>query len=592
MKTRVLNFSSQTASRIAGICLLLTVCFIGAGAQPTGAITGRVVSEDGGGLANVTVLLNEVSFNQRPGMPFRRLSVGTDEEGNFRFADLPPRVYSVNVFTAKGYVRSPVPTSERNARNYQRIGDHVTITMIRGGVITGRVATAAGDPMIGVPVGVMMTKDAEGNPVRQGGGRSRMTDDRGVYRLYGLAPGTYVVYTPAGLSTGQVSPYEGYARTFHPSSPRETAAEVTVASGGEATGVDIRYRGERGHTVSGVVTGGSEPSQRRFSLSISLHSIATGYVAGTGFAQAEEEATGFAIHGVTDGEYEIIARRPSSDNDGGLASPPRRVTIRGADVGGIELKLAPLASISGRIVVEAAPNACESKRKSSVEEIIVSSRRDTKSPSTASQFSFAQSDSAVNEKGEFIINNLDPGRYFLDPRLPTENWYVKSIVHAAAPATARAGAAKPAANNDAGRNGLTLKPGDKTTGLTVTVADGAASLRGKVVAEKTGARLPERLRAHLIPAETAAADDVLRYAETLTRGDGAFALNHLAPGRYWLVARAVPDDEPSDRPVAPVAWDANERAKLRREAEAAKVEVELKPCQRVSDQVVKYGNLK
>jgi hypothetical protein len=65
-------------------------------------------------------------------------------------------------------------------------------------------------------------------------------------------------------------------------------------------------------------------------------------------------------------------------------------------------------------------------------------------------------------------------------------------------------------------------------------------------------------------------------------------LSNLAPGKYWLIARAASDDETSDRPIAPIAWDANERAKLRKEAEALKLEVELKPCQRRSNQVVKY----
>ena len=49
-----------------------------------------------------------------------------------------------------------------------------------------------------------------------------------------------------------------------------------------------------------------------------------------------------------------------------------------------------------------------------------------------------------------------------------------------------------------------------------------------------------------------------------------------------------PEDEPSDGPPSPAAWDAVERAKLRKEAEAMKTEVELKPCQRITDQVVKY----
>jgi hypothetical protein len=46
--------------------------------------------------------------------------------------------------------------------------------------------------------------------------------------------------------------------------------------------------------------------------------------------------------------------------------------------------------------------------------------------------------------------------------------------------------------------------------------------------------------------------------------------------------------EPTDRPPQPVAWDAAERAKLRRDAEAAKNEVELLPCQRVKDHVLRF----
>jgi hypothetical protein len=81
---------------------------------------------------------------------------------------------------------------------------------------------------------------------------------------------------------------------------------------------------------------------------------------------------------------------------------------------------------------------------------------------------------------------------------------------------------------------------------------------------------------------------VLRYAETVASVEGAFEFKNMAPGKYRLLARAAPDDEPSDRPPAPAAWDVNERARLRKEVEAMRGEIELKPCQRVSDQVVKY----
>ena len=127
---------------------------------------------------------------------------------------------------------------------------------------------------------------------------------------------------------------------------------------------------------------------------------------------------------------------------------------------------------------------------------------------------------------------------------------------------------------------MSIKVGDKITGLAVTLAEGAAGVKGNVVS--TG-QLPSRLRVHLLPAEPEAKDDLLRFAETLTDDNGAFNFAHLAPGKYLLLARTVPDTEPSDKPAKPVAWDALERAKLRKEAEAANSVVELKTCQRVAD---------
>jgi hypothetical protein len=102
--------------------------------------------------------------------------------------------------------------------------------------------------------------------------------------------------------------------------------------------------------------------------------------------------------------------------------------------------------------------------------------------------------------------------------------------------------------------------------------------------------LPSSLRAHLIPAEATSADDVIRYAETDVRGDGSFEFKHVAPGKYLIHARHFAVNEVNDDQARPAAWDANERAKLRREAETLKIAVELKPCQRVADQTVKYSS--
>ncbi|MFN0086701.1 MAG: carboxypeptidase-like regulatory domain-containing protein, partial [Blastocatellia bacterium] len=108
------------------------------------------------------------------------------------------------------------------------------------------------------------------------------------------------------------------------------------------------------------------------------------------------------------------------------------------------------------------------------------------------------------------------------------------------------------------------------------IGAGAASVRGKVEAA-SGARLPNRLRVHLLPAEADAKDDLLRYFETAAGADGVFSFAHLSPGRYLLLARSAA--------VEPAPRDAAERARLRKEAEAASIPLDLKACQRVQSQI-------
>jgi hypothetical protein len=451
------------------------------------------------------------------------------------------------------------------------------------GVITGKVTTLTGEPMVLVQVTAVLVKDLDGYPEpRELRMSTRLTDDRGVYRLYGLRPGIYVVVTQGKTLSSPISPYEGHAPTYHPSSPRETAAEVRVTKGREASGVDILYRGERGHTVSGVAPV-AEAAPRGSSMSVALYNVSSGFLAGRQNLGRVETQNHFTIKGVTDGEYEIVAHVYGTGNDESLVSLPRRVTVSGGDVGGIELKLAPLASISGKVVVEASSDACEGVRKSSPSGVIVFTRPDTKAMLDARQFALFRPGVSVSKEGEFKISDLDPNRYFISLLLPDENWYAKSIVASAA--TARRDSVEPVAAFDVGRNGLALKWGDRMTVLIVTIANGAASLRGSLEAGNERLRAPARMVVHLVPAEQAAADDVLRYAEGPVGRNGVFEFKNIAPGKYRLLPRAAPS-EPSGGP--PAAWDANERANLRKEAVATNVEVELKPCQRVTDQVVKY----
>jgi hypothetical protein len=59
-------------------------------------------------------------------------------------------------------------------------------------------------------------------------------------------------------------------------------------------------------------------------------------------------------------------------------------------------------------------------------------------------------------------------------------------------------------------------------------------------------------------------------------------------GKYWILSRTVPEDESDEKPAKPMAWDADARARLRREAETANQVLELFLCQRVKDFVVRF----
>jgi protocatechuate 3,4-dioxygenase beta subunit len=563
--------------------LLLSAGFIISNPQQGGTITGRVVNDEGAGMPNVTVHIIRAPAGRGAASPRGNTEVVTDKDGNFRGAGLSPGLYGVDVPRVKEYVMRPLTAAESGEQRYYRVGDSVTITLMKGGVITGRVTNSDGQPMVGAEVSATMVRDAESYSVRDAPvGEPRMTDDRGIYRIYGLRPGSYIVGT-SGRIVESFSPYAGGAMTYHPSSTHDTAAEVAVASGAEAGGVDIQFRGWPGYVVSGTVTTTSAPTSTHTWVSLINTDISA--VTGSGYVRPDDPRRGFMIHGVTNGNYEIVAYG-YGDREIVASSTPRSVTISGADVTGLELRMTPLATVSGQALIEASSNLCGNKSKRAMEEIMIYARSDDPSPLASSTSHFFRSDAVVNEKGEFTINSLRPSRYHFEASLPDENWYTRSIT-LPAPASAR----QPQTDmnlRDISRAGLEIKSGDKVTGVTVKVAEGAAGLRGKVVAEKEGASLPKRLRVHLAPVDAALANEVLRYAEVLMSNDGSFAFNNLAPGKYWLLALPVPDDEPVDRPPRPLSWDGAERARLRMEAEKKKIEVELKPCQRLKDFSFKF----
>src|SRR5215470_12281667 len=97
--------------RILGSCLIAALCAAGAYAQrATGAITGRVVADDGQPVRHAAVSISSMGGG---GVSAGRMTVVSDEDGNFQAEGLDTVPYSISA-TAPGYVLDPKKRRETN----------------------------------------------------------------------------------------------------------------------------------------------------------------------------------------------------------------------------------------------------------------------------------------------------------------------------------------------------------------------------------------------------------------------------------------------------------------------------------------------
>ena len=525
----------------------------------SGSISGRVVNESGQPLANATVSLYSI------GVLRQQSSTVTDRDGKFKLSGLEPRNYRVIAWLAS--YATFVSTTNHH------VGDSVSIVLTKGGVITGTVTTETGEPVVGVNVRARIINDDSKqfafpfNVFSLG----RTTDDRGVYRIYGLRAGTYVVWAGGGSGGfgSQTDAFDDVVPTYSPASTRDTATEISVHAGEEISNVDIRFRNQAGHVISGRI---SQPKdERSWAAAINLTAVGKNKSEWTMLTIQPDDSRGFIFRGVDDGDYVLTALPFQQDGISG-AIATRRIKVSGADVTGIELTTELLASVSGRIVLEESNKTeCVDKQRPSFNETLVSA-----SPNESHAIDyhpqlifFLKAPATVDTNGNLSLKNLEPGRYFFMPEFAAKYWYLQSITLPPAPP-----ATKPV---DATRTWTTLKPGDRLSGLTITLAQGAASFSGQVAEERS-----EELFVYLVPAEKERAEDALRFFGTAIGTDRKVALNNLPPGSYWVLVKSTAEGAPVSTAKLQMPDQRELRASLRREGEAAKTTIELKPCQNLT----------
>ena len=565
--------------RIGGVSLILLLASLCADGQSrsepaivksetkTGAIMGRVVNENGQPHVNVDVAVRP---DTPEGLPVTHTT--TNRDGVFKLSGLAPGSYRVSAA-----VPAHIPKPPLSVLVVFKAGDPVTLVLAKGGVITGTVTDPKGDPVVGIGVRVRMVSDESGQDYGQSGRYyDNMTDDRGVYRIYGVPAGTYVVSADGNIDdrSSRFKGVNGFARdlpTYAPSSNREDADKISVRIGEEVSDVDIRYRGERGNTISGVLNG--LPVDNR-GVSATLTSIVEN--GPRWYYNSLESNREFIFEGIPNGEYQLAATGYGSDRTR-RRSESIFLTVRSADIEGLELTAAPLASINGRVVLEplkTPPPECTEKRQPPFSDTSVTAwHRVTEGTGKKPQFVLRANAVTPNADGNVTFSDVAASEYYFSVRFSSQQWFLKSI--AFAPPTPDG---KPI---DASRTWTTVKPGDQLSGLVFTLAQGAGLIRGEISLAE-GQTLPEKTVVFLVPAEPERADEVLRYFASPVSSAGGFWLNNVAPGRYRIFAQHGTDDTRSGMSKLRLPDGSETRSLLRRVAEDTKTEIEVKPCEDVT----------
>jgi hypothetical protein len=360
------------------IFFLITALLLQAAPAPRGSITGTVVmSETSAPIADA-----EVAIVTPDGV----LETTTDPSGRFAIANVPAGRQTVLVRADGFFVESTTP----NAPFVARAEVPVTVTagvspvavpsvsMVRGGTVSGRVIDPLGNPLPFVRVQALRPDAGTLNSGITPDFGNRITDDRGEYRMFFVPPGEYVVraQVQGGRPAGPVQPRPGEIQTlvstlFPSTTDIAQAAKVVVKAGEEIRGIDISVKMELvtlpppapkptgGVKISGLVIDGAMPYVGTAALLLGSEAdsapprqVGTVIVGGTPGA--------FEILSVPPGNYDLFAAMGAPNGSPGPAGGVQAwgrttVEVRDQNVENVRLVIRPSVDVSGVVRIDGKP---------------------------------------------------------------------------------------------------------------------------------------------------------------------------------------------------------------------------------------------
>lgn len=442
--------------------------------------------------------------------PPPNLKVSSDAAGEFTFKNLQPGMYRIEPEVEGYFLESRTASLVSVAAGRTAT---LSLRLVQGSVIAGRVVDSNGEPMSSVNVHASIIFYQFGAPVL-GGVASQTTDDRGEYRLFWVPPGEYyVAVTPKQPGRNAKGPQN--LKTFYPDVvAASSAAPVNVHAGEEMTGIDIHVRAGPLAKISGQVTTAVTPGPPPAAEEGIFAIIARTQSRSVNFLLLPRDdnildrdrselarpiglngsSGAFEIPNVPEGMYDLYAL--TNEPNDSIAFGRTSIDVRGQDLNDVRIAIRPGVDVKGTVTVDG-----KAPGRSNMRVVL-------QPDGPLLRLGFRPQPQQVAADGSFTLRRVPEGHYRLSVLSPASDTYVEAVR---------------SSDLNVYDSGVDIDSSPRP--LQVMMRSGAGGLDGNTA---PGAAIA------LIPATRL--ENPFLYYQTIADQSGRFGMRNLTPGEYMLFA--------------------------------------------------------
>lgn len=523
-----------------GFFVLLCTAFVTGLAQDGCTISGKV-TVSGKSIPGAQILVLQNSFDTHKG---RVAKVETDIDGQYKVT-LPKEGNYIIILLTPGFTFTSEPSSLKGGITVTLAkGDEITgidFSLQGGGVITGRILSFDNKPIGNTSIKLQrIESDGKKTPIYPINPFLVRTDDRGIYRIYGIPPGKYLV--SVGIKPDPSSPILGAGRTYIPltyfpnTTKEESAQIIEVKEGKENTNIDITaQRPEKGVRVTGKVID-AITGKPIAGIGVVYGKYTNAEIGATFFSNLKTNARGeFQSNGFTTGNYFVMGVNDSNvEAFKDFYSDKTRFEVSNNDVNNLEVKLHKGTTISGTLVIDKlnTPTSAPNLSSLSLSAIDI---KDT--------FGLNECSTRPNGDGSFILRGLAPGEFVFNLSSGNQDPGIRIIN---------------IETQNGATNSLTITGEEQINGVRILVAYGSATIRGEV---KINGTLPKEAYIEVIGTREGQTKDTASYNASVD-ARGRFTINNAVAGTYDLTLVYYPGNNKSPIKSKPQSVTINDGATI------------------------------